>query len=176
MSGPSGVGKSTLAAELLRRRSSLGTVPSRTTRAPRDGDGRGKSYVYVDRAEFERIRAAGGLLESAEVHGELYGTPRVEVEELRRTGLDVLLEIDVQGAKQVKAAVPEAVSIFVEPPSWDELVARLRRRGTEDEAGLQRRLETARRELDEAGFFDARVVNDDLERAVEAVNRILDER
>ena len=130
----------------------------------------------MDPAEFERIRAGGGLLESAEVHGELYGTPKAEVETTLASGDDVLLEIDVQGARQVKAAVPESLSIFVEPPSWEELVARLRRRGTEDEAGLQRRLETARRELDEAGWFDDRVVNDDLERAVESVNRILDAR
>ena len=149
------------------------TVPSRTTRAPRPGDGTGKSYAYVDRGEFERLRAQGRFLESAEVHGELYGTPRDEVEALRKGGHDVLLEIDVQGARQVKAAVPEAVSIFVEPPSWEELVARLRRRGTEDEAKLQLRLETARRELAEAPWFDERVVNDDLEEAVEAVNRIL---
>jgi guanylate kinase len=152
----------------------LATVPSWTTRKPRPGDGRGKSYEFVTREEFDARRGAGGFLESAEVHGELYGTPRDEVERLIAEGRDVLLEIDVQGARQVKPSVPEAVSIFVEPPSWEELVARLERRGTEDEAGLRRRLETARREFEEAPGFDHRVVNDDLETAVEEVNRILD--
>jgi len=151
-------------------------VVSRTTRAPRPGDGTGKSYVYVDRKEFERLRAGGGFLESAEVHGELYGTPRDEVDRILVDGRDVLLEIDVQGARQVKAHVPEAVSIFVEPPSWDELIARLERRGTEDEAGMRKRLETARHELEAAGGFDHRVVNDELETAVEEVNRILEQR
>ena len=148
-------------------------MPSWTTRKPRPGDGKGKSYAFVSRTEFETQRSSRGFLESAEVHGELYGTPREEVERLIAEGRDVLLEIDVQGARLVKAAVPEAISIFVEPPSWEELVARLERRGTEDEAGLRRRLETARRELEEAPGFDHRVVNDDLARAVEEVNRIL---
>jgi len=151
-------------------------VTSRTTRRPRAGDGAGKSYAYVTREEFEAERAAGRLLESAEVHGALYGTPREEVEHLLAEGRDVLLEIDVQGARQVKAIVPEAVTIFLEPPSWEVLERRLRDRGTEDPAALQRRLETARHELEEASIFDHKVVNDDLERAVKQVDRILEQR
>jgi guanylate kinase len=120
-----------------------------------------------------QLHSQGGFLESAEVHGELYGTPKEETERLLAEGRDVLLEIDVQGARQVKAKVPEAISIFVEPPSWDELVERLKRRGTEDAERLRLRLETARQELAEAGAFDHRVVNDDLETAVQEVNRIL---
>ena len=148
-------------------------MASRTTRRPRPGDGEGKTYDYITREAFEDSLRAGELLESAEVHGELYGTPKHEVERLLADGKDVLLEIDVQGARQVKESVPDAVTIFVEPPSWKELVERLQRRGTEDEAGLRLRLDTARRELVEAGSFDHRVVNDDLDEAVEAVNRIL---
>jgi len=151
-------------------------VPSWTTRAPRPGDGTGKSYRFVTRTEFEAHREAGGFLESAVVHGELYGTPADEVEALLQEGLDVLLEIDVQGARQVRARRPEALTIFVRPPSWEELVARLERRGTEDAEGLKRRLETARRELEEAPGFDHQVVNDDLERAVGEVDRILESR
>ena len=155
------------------RRPGLATVTSLTTRLARPGDGRGKSYEYVNREDFQRRRHAGELLEWAEVHGELYGTPRAAVETLLGEGKDVLLEIDVQGAQQVKAAFPGALSIFVEPPSWDELEARLTRRGTEDAAGLRKRLETARRELQEAAAFDHRVVNDQVERAVDEVDRIL---
>ena len=148
-------------------------MASRTTRRPRPGDGEGKTYDYITREAFEDSLRAGELLESAKVHGELYGTPKHEVERLLADGKDVLLEIDVQGARQVKESVSDAVTIFVEPPSWKELVERLQRRGTEDEAGLRLRLDTARRELVEAGSFDHRVVNDDLDEAVEAVNRIL---
>jgi guanylate kinase len=151
-------------------------VASRTTRGPRPGDGAGKSYEYVTKEEFDALRAAGSLLESAEVHGALYGTPRDDVERLLSEGKDVLLEIDVQGANQVKQLVPGAISIFLEPPSWEVLEERLRRRGTEGAPAMGRRLETARRELAEASGFDHRVVNDDLETAVEEVDRILEQR
>jgi guanylate kinase len=151
-------------------------VASRTTREPRPGDGAGKSYEYVSRDEFEALREAGKLLEFAEVHGALYGTPRDEVERLLAEGRDVLLEIDVQGAQQVKRLVPDAISIFVEPPSWDVLETRLRGRGTEGPEALRRRLETARQELADAPGFDHRVVNEDLGTAVEEVDRILEQR
>jgi guanylate kinase len=151
-------------------------VASRTTREPRPGDGAGKSYEYVSRDEFEAWREAGKLLEFAEVHGALYGTPRDEVERLLAEGRDVLLEIDVQGAQQVKRLVPDAISIFVEPPSWDVLETRLRGRGTEGPEALRRRLETARQELADAPGFDHRVVNEDLGTAVEEVDRILEQR
>jgi guanylate kinase len=151
-------------------------VASRTTREPRPGDGDGKSYEHVSKDEFEALRSGGKLLESAEVHGALYGTPREEVDRLLSEGRDVLLEIDVQGAHQVKELVPGAISIFLEPPSWEALEARLRGRGTEGPDAMLRRLETARRELEEAHRFDHRVVNDDLETAVEEVDRILEQR
>ncbi len=175
MSGPSGAGKSTIAEALLRRRPELATVTSWTTRPPRPGDGKGKSYSYVSRESFEQLRAGGGFLESAEVHGDLYGTPKRDVEEVLAAGRDVLLEIDPQGARQVKRLVPGAVTIFVDPPDWTTLEARLRARGTEVEARMKRRLESARRELAGAGDFDHRVVNDQLEQAVEQVNRILEQ-
>jgi guanylate kinase len=151
-------------------------VASRTTREPRPGDGAGKSYEHVSRDEFEALRSGGKLLESAEVHGALYGTPREDVEGLLFEGKDVLLEIDVQGAHQVKELVPGTISIFLEPPSWEVLEARLRGRGTEGPEAMRRRLETARRELAEASRFDHRVMNDDLETAVEEVDRILEQR
>ena len=174
LSGPSGAGKSTIAEALLRRRPDLATVTSRTTRPPRPGDGKGKSYEYVTREAFEQLRSAGGFLESAEVHGDLYGTPKAEVENALAAGRHVLLEIDPQGARQVKRLIPAAVTIFVDPPDWGTLEARLRARGTEDETRMARRLESARRELEGAGDFDHRVVNDRLEQAVDQVNRILE--
>lgn len=125
------------------------------------------------REDFARLRAIGGFLEWAEVHGELYGTPRDAVERLLADGRTVFLEIDVQGARQVKRHFPAALTIFIEPPSWEELEVRLARRGTEDEAGLRKRLDTARRELEEAPLFDHRVVNDQVEQAVNEVDRIL---
>lgn len=160
---------------MLRKRPHLETVTSRTTRPARPGDGVGKAYEYVSRGEFERLRASGGFLETAEVHGDLYGTPKDAVEQALAGGKDVLLEIDPQGARQVKGLIPGAVTIFIEPPDWDTLEARLRVRGTEDEIRLARRLESARRELAGAGDFDHRVVNDRLEQALEQVNRILEQ-
>ncbi len=150
------------------------TVTSRTTRPARPGDGVGKAYRHVSRDEFERIRAGGGFLEAAEVHGDLYGTPKDEVDAARAAGSDILLEIDPQGARQVKVLVPDSVTIFILPPDWNTLEARLRARGTEDENRLTRRLDSARRELAGAGEFDHRVVNDRLEQAVDQVIRILD--
>ena len=144
-----------------------------TTRPARPGDGAGKSYEHVTREEFESLRDEGRMLEWAEVHGQLYGTPRNAVEQQLIAGRDVLLEIDVQGAKQLKAVMLGAVTLFLEPPSWEVLEDRLRSRGTEDEAALARRLETARRELSDAEGFDYRVVNEDLTEAVEQVDRIL---
>ena len=125
------------------------------------------------REDFERVRNAGGFLEWAEVHEELYGTPRDAVERLLAEGRTVFLEIDVQGAQQVKRRYPAALTVFVEPPSWETLEGRLAGRGTEDEAGLRKRLATARRELQEAGHFDHWVVNDQVEQAVDEVDRIL---
>ena len=147
---------------------------SATTRPPRPIEEHGRDYLFVDGGEFERMVAAGELLEHAEVFGNRYGTPAAFVEAERSAGRDVLLEIDVQGAAQVRDRLPDAVLIFVEPPSMDDLAERLRGRGTEDEASIERRLAKAAWELDQAGWFHHRVVNDDLERASGQVAAIID--
>lgn len=172
--GPAGVGKTTLVHALLERRPGLALSISATTRPPRPGEVPDVDYRFVSRDSFERMRRAGQFLETADVHGELYGTPRGPVEEALAARRDVVLQIDVQGARAVKELVPGAVTIFVEPPSWEALEARLRSRRTEDEARVRVRLDTARRELAEAGLYEHRVVNDDLDRAVDEVDRILD--
>ena len=174
LSGPSGCGKSTVVRHLLAR----GDLPLRvsvsaTTRAMRDGEAAGVSYHFWDRGRFERERGLGGFLEWAEVHGNLYGTLRAEVEPYREQGTGVILVIDVQGAERVRQACPDAVSIFLEPPSPEVLEQRLRGRGTEDEATIQRRLDVARRELARAGEYQYRVVSDDLDRTVAEVHDII---
>lgn len=144
-----------------------------TTRAARDGEVDGVDYRFVSDEAFQRLAAADALLEWAEVVGHRYGTPADAVEEARATGRDAILEIDVQGAAQVRRRVPEAVLVFLEPPSWEELERRLRGRGTEDEATITRRLATAREELLERDRFDHVVVNDDLEGATDEVAAII---
>lgn len=162
----------------MRRRPDLATVVSCTTRPPRKGDAseaaKGKGYIHLSREEFERQREAGAFLETAEVHGELYGTPREPLEALLDVGRTVALEIDMQGARQIKAALPGAVTIFLRPPTWEVLEARLRSRGTENEEKMRIRLATAHREMGQAAEFDHRVVSGDLEETVEQVDRILE--
>lgn len=144
-----------------------------TTRAAREGEADGVDYRFVSEEAFERLAVADALLEWAEVVGYRYGTPAAAVEEARATGRDAILEIDVQGAAQVRRRVSGAVLVFLEPPSWEELERRLRGRGTEDEATIARRLATAREELLERDRFDHVVVNDDLERAADEVAAII---
>lgn len=158
----------------MRRRPGVFLSVSATTRPARPGEVDGRDYRFLSPAEFETARARGEFLETAEVHGHLYGIPRGPVEQALLEGRDVIVAPDVQGARSVKAAVPEAIAVLVEPPSWEVLEARLRARGTEDEAQLARRLQVARAELAAAGEFDARVVNDDLEDAIAQVLRILE--
>jgi guanylate kinase len=144
-----------------------------TTRRPRPGEIDGVHYHFVDDAEFDRLVATDGLLEWAVVHGTArYGTPRVPVEEALAAGRPALLEIDLQGARQVRAADPSATLVFLLPPSWDELVQRLIGRGTEGDEERARRLRTARSELASQGEFDYRVVNDDIARAADEVARL----
>lgn len=131
-------------------------------------------YRFVSDEEFDRLEREGAFLESAVVHGARYGTPRAPVEQALEHGETVILEIDVQGARQVKAAIPEAVTVFIEPPSEEALVGRLTGRATETPEALQRRLATARAELAEASRFDHRVVNDRVDDAVAACIRILE--
>lgn len=140
-----------------------------TTRAPRPGEVAGEQYHFVDEAEFDRMIAAGDFLEYAAYAGHRYGTPRRPVEERLARGAAAIVEVEVQGARQVRASMPEAFLIFLAPPSWDELVRRLVGRGTEDKASVTRRLEIARSELSHEADFDAVVINDNVEVAAERV-------
>ena len=165
LSGPSGVGKGTVVAAVRRRYPSIWVSVSVTTRVPRPGEVNGVHYRFVSAAEFERLVAAGELLEHATFAGHGYGTPRGPVEDRVRPGLPTLLEIELQGARQVRKRDPSAQLVFLMPPSWPELEHRLRARGTETEDVVAARLARARLELDAAGEFDVRIVNDDVERA-----------
>jgi guanylate kinase len=173
LAGPSGVGKGTIVAGLRARGLGLWESVSYTTRAPRPDEVDGVDYHFVTREEFEALRDAGGFLEWFEVFADLKGTPRGPVEERLAGGADVLLEIDVQGALKVREVFPEALLVFVKPPSPEELRRRLTARGTESEAALDARLAAAAAEEAQAGEFDAVVVNDDVERAVDQVAGIL---
>ena len=174
VSGPSGVGKSTVVAEALRSEPRLWLSVSATTRSPRPGERDGQHYFFVSDGDFDRMIDAGELLEWAEYAGHRYGTPAAEVARQRSAGRPVILEIEVQGARQVRAAVPDAVLVFIEPPSMDVLEDRLTSRGTESDAARVRRLEVAHRELAEATFFDHRVVNDDVATCARSLLALVD--
>ncbi|KAA9086718.1 guanylate kinase [Microbacterium radiodurans] len=170
LAGPTAVGKGTVAAQIRRTHPEILLSVSATTRAPRPGEVDGEHYYFVDDAEFDRMIAAGELLEWATVHNRhRYGTPRAPIQAALAEGRTVLLEIDLQGARQVRAAAPDATLVFLLPPSWDELVDRLVGRGTEDAEERTRRLRTARVELASQGEFDYHVVNDTVERAADEV-------
>ena len=170
LSSPSGAGKSTLSRRLMAWDASLRFSVSATTRAPRPGEVDGVNYYFVDDAEFDRMIAAGELLEYATVHNAYrYGTPRGPIEKALDAGRSVLLEIDLQGARSVRESMPEARLIFLLPPTWEELVRRLIGRGTEDAAEQARRLETAKVELPAQDEFDHRVVNHDVAEAAREV-------
>lgn len=173
VSGPSGAGKSTVIKKVMERRSDLCFSVSATTRKPRDGEVDGVHYFFVTGTEFDRMIGDDELLEHAEYNRDNYGTPRAYVEEKRRAGMHVLLDIEVQGARQVRERVPEAIKIFVIPPSLQVLEQRLRGRDTEDEEQIQRRLARARGEYREADFYDYVVINDDLEVAASELNAII---
>jgi guanylate kinase len=173
LAGPSGVGKGSVIAAVRRRHPYVWVSTSVTTRDPRPGEHDGVAYHFVDQAEFDRLVAAGELLEHDAHLSASYGTPRAPVEAQLATGQAALLEIDLQGARQVRAAMPEALLVFLAPPSFEELARRLVDRGTEDEAKVQQRLELARIELAAEGEFDVVVVNDDVERAADALVALL---
>jgi len=174
LSSPSGGGKTTIARELLLRRTDLGYSVSCTTRAPRVGEVEGKDYYFLSRGDFERRRAAGDFAESAEVHGNMYGTLRSEIGRVLGAGKHVVMDIDVQGAQQFTRAFPKSVTIFVLPPSADVLLERLRQRRTESKEQLALRLHAALQELQAVDLYQYVVVNDDLAKAVHRVSAIID--
>ena len=174
VSGPSGAGKGTLVRGVLKKRPDISTTVSATTRPARRGEVNGTDYLFISEPEFIGMRDRGEFLESAEVYGNLYGTPRAPVEQAIVQGRSIIAELDIQGAQAVKRAKPEAILIFIEPPSLDELFLRLRGRGTEDAETMSRRLKAAYEEVKIKGVYDHIVVNDSVERATDALIRILE--
>ena len=173
LSGPSGVGKGSVLAAVRSRHPHVWVSVSVTTRSPRPGETEGVEYHFADDEEFARLVAAGELLEHAVYAGNSYGTPKAPVLQRLDAGVPALLEIDLQGARQVKAAMPEAHLVFLAPPSFDELARRLVGRGTEDPERVRRRLDIARIEMAAEDEFETVVVNDDVERAADALVALL---
>ena len=173
LSGPSGVGKGTVVAEVRRRHPDVWVSVSVTTRRPRPGETEGDHYHFVSDEEFDRLIATDGLLEWAEYAGNRYGTPLAPLRARLATGQPALLEIELQGARQVRDADPEAQLVFLAPPSWGVLVSRLAGRGSEPPAVQERRLALAQAELDASGEFDVVVVNDDVARAADELVGLL---
>lgn len=174
LAAPSGAGKTTLARALAQRDAGVVISVSATTRPPRRAERPGHDYLFVDDAEFDRMQQAGELVEWATVHGRRYGTPRGPIERRLAEGVVVVLDIDVQGARQMRAAFPETVLVFVLPPSTGELVQRLRGRASESDEERIARLKTARTELAVAHEFDYVVVNDDIESAARTLDAIVE--
>jgi guanylate kinase len=173
VSAPSGTGKTTVVDRLMERTPRLERSRSYTSRAARPGETDGVDYNFISRQRFEDMVRADAFLEWADIYENLYGTSRAETEAVLATGLDLVLVIDVQGARQVRARMPEAVAIFVLPPSFDVLAARLRGRNKDPETSIVRRLATARSEIDAVAEYDFVVVNDGLERCVAEIDAII---
>jgi guanylate kinase len=174
VSGPSGVGKSTLLRRVLARDSGIAFCVSHTTRAPRAGERDGEDYHFVDEADFDRAVAEGRFLEWAVYQGNKYGTSRDAVEGPTRKGIDLILEVEVQGARQLRDRLPGAVFVFVLSPSMECLEERLRERRSDSENAIRERLARAREEVREVQGYDYVVVNDDLDRAVEALIHVVE--
>lgn len=173
VSGPSGAGKGTICKKILDQERNIELSVSMTTRAPRKGEINNVHYSFVEKAEFEALIQEDGFMEYANVYGNFYGTPRAKVMELLEKGVDVILEIDVQGALQVKQNYPEGVFIFILPPSLDELKRRIIGRGSETEETLARRLGEALNEISRIDNYDYKVINEDLEVAIDRVRSII---
>jgi guanylate kinase len=173
VSAPSGSGKSTVLRRVLDELDGIRFSVSHTTRPPRPGEREGVEYHFVERPAFEALRAEGALLEWAEVHGQLYGTARAEYEAAQREGVDLLMDLDVQGAAQVRLRIPEAVTVFILPPSFADLEQRLRGRGQDGEGAIRRRLEAAREEMDLFDSYDHTLINDRLESCVEDLKAVI---
>ena len=174
--GASGVGKGTIMKKLLEKNPNLRLSVSATTRDPRDGEEHGREYFFVTHDEFDRMIDEDGFLEHAEYVGNKYGTPKEAVFRMLDEGLDVMLEIEVKGFLQIKKACPDCVTIFIAPPSFEELEARLKGRGTESDEVVAQRLKTAEEELSYQDQFDYVVVNDDIDRAADEVLSIIADR
>ena len=173
ISGPSAVGKGTIVKRILKSDGKVHLSVSATTRNPREGEEEGVSYYFMSDEQFVKAVGEGGFLEHASVHGHYYGTPKAPVMSQLKAGRDVILEIDVQGAMQVKESYPDGVFIFILPPSVDALRSRIMYRGTESEEDIQVRLGAAQREMEYLEHYDYYVVNDDLEKAVDSVKKIM---
>jgi guanylate kinase len=174
LSSPSGAGKTTIAAAILKARNDIGYSVSCTTRQPRAGEVDGKDYYFLSRVEFIHRMNEGAFAESAEVHGNLYGTLKSEIQRVLNGGRHVLMDVDIQGAALLRRAFPSVVTIFILPPSGEVMLERLRRRKTEDKEAIVRRLESALQELQAVEDYEYVVVNDVLEDSVRRVASIVD--
>ncbi|MEA5599863.1 guanylate kinase [Nostoc sp. UHCC 0252] len=173
LTGPSGVGKGTLMRSLLERHPELYFSVSATTRSPRPGEIDGKNYYFISRSKFEQLVAEGEFLEWAEFAGNYYGTPREAVLNQIQSGKLVVLEIELEGARQIRASFPSALSIFILPPSFEELEKRIRDRAQDSEEAIVRRLLRAQEEIQAADEFDIEIVNDDFETALNDIETVL---
>jgi guanylate kinase len=174
LSSPSGAGKTTIAKALLAARADIGYSVSCTTRKPREGEVEGKDYYFVSRTDFLQKMEEGAFAESAEVHGNLYGTLKTEIERVLRDGRHVMMDVDIQGAAKLRRAFPSVVTIFILPPSGEVMLDRLAKRKSEDKATIVRRLESALQELQAVEEYEYVVVNDVLDESVRRVSSIID--
>lgn len=173
ISAPSGTGKTTILKKIMPHLQGLTFSVSHTTRAPRSGEENGTDYHFISPDDFRALRDQGGFLEWAEVHGNFYGTSKKEVDARLNNGLDVFLDIDIQGARQVRQAAPEAISIFITPPSWQEQEKRLKGRDTDSDETIKLRLANAQAEMADVDLYDYVVMNDDLNTAARMLEAII---